>query len=136
MRNPLRRSRGQEGAGTPQAGAVDTRTPAEVGADVLREYRHPDSWIDGGSTGKPHLLGRMVLLVEEIRLGGKGFVTPEQALSNAAAIRAWAGSVGLAPYLTFDRQPDNAPYVVVPEQYFQEPVLPQLQALAQPPEQA
>ncbi len=112
-------------------------SPTKVGADVLRQYQHPDGWIDGRSTGKPNLMGKMVLIVEEIRLGGMGFLTQEQALGNVAAIRAWAGSVGLGPqHLAFDHQPDMTPYVVVPEAYFQEPVLPQLQALVRPSEQA
>jgi hypothetical protein len=135
MKNPFRR----RGQGTAETGPIvviyEPLTPAEVGAEILARYQHPDSWADGRSTGKPHLIGKKVLKVEEIRLGGMAFVDEQTARDNAGAIRAWVGSVGLATYhVTFDQQYDKAPYVVVPEQYFEEPVLPHLQALARPEE--
>jgi hypothetical protein len=106
------------------------QTAAECGADIFRRYRHPESWKDGRSTGKPHLIGKTVLKVEEIRLGGGAFVRAEDARANAAAIRAFAQSAGLAPYqLTLDQTVDKAPYVVVPTQYFEIDVLPVLRAL-------
>lgn len=109
---------------------------AEMGGKLLGSYRHPDDWAEGNSTGKMHLIGRKILKVEEIRIGGMAFVSEEVAMANAEAIRAWAGSVGLKPFqLTLDQQRDKAPYVVVPQQYFEDPVLPLLQALPKPENQ-
>jgi hypothetical protein len=103
---------------------------AERGADILRRYRHPESWENGASTLKHHLAGKMVLKVEELRLGGDAFVNEEDARENAAAIRVFAQSAGLPPYkLTLDQVQGRAPYVVVPAQYFESEVLPILQAL-------
>jgi hypothetical protein len=106
---------------------------AERGGELLARYRHPGDWAEGNSTGKIHLIGQKILRVEEIRIGGMAFVSEETALANADAIRAWAGSVGLQPFqFMLDQQRDKAPYVMVPQQYFEVPVLPLLQALPKP----
>jgi hypothetical protein len=104
--------------------------PADLGAEILRRYRHPGSWKNGRDTSRVHLFGALVLKVEEIRLGGDAFVSEAAARSNAAAIMAWAASVGLPPYkLTIDHPLGKAPYVVVPKQYFQTDVLSELRKL-------
>ncbi len=127
MKNPLD---GQEDSTQVPS---EVTTPAETGATILARYQHPGDWVRGN---KPHLFGKMVLMTEEIRIGGMAFVDEKTARDNATAIRAWAGSVGLAPFqITIDQQTDKAPYVVVPEAHFANVVLPQLQALVQPQEQ-
>lgn len=94
-----------------------TTTPADRGADILRRYRHPESWENGASTLKHHLAGMMVLKIDEIRLGGGAFINEQDDRANAAAIRAFAHSAGLPPYkLTLDQVPGKAPYAVVPAQ--------------------
>lgn len=106
------------------------RRAAERGAEILRRYHHPESWEDGRLTGKPHLIGKKVLKVEEIRLGGMAFVSEQDARVNAAAIRAFAQSAGLPPYkLTLDQVQGKAPYVVVPDEYFESEILPILHGL-------
>lgn len=103
---------------------------AQNGAKILKRYKHPDSWKDGSSTGKAHLARKTVLKVEEIRLGGGAFVSRSEAVGNAKAIRAWAGSVGLSPAkFTIDQREGYAPYVVVDNDYFKSHVLPKLAKL-------
>ncbi len=93
---------------------------AQLGGDILRRYPL-EYWETGRSTGKAHHVGRRILKVEEIRFGGGAFVTPDEARTNVAAIRAWMASAGLKPYqILFDHQPDKAPYIMVPEAHFDE----------------
>ncbi|HXH26707.1 MAG TPA: hypothetical protein VNG90_02340 [Candidatus Acidoferrum sp.] len=100
-----------------------------IGKTVLAIYRHPDSW-KGGEGSRA---GSMVLKVEEIRVGGDAFVSKFDSDINAKAILAWAASVGIKPFqLTLTREQNKAPYVVVPNQYFTNDVLPHLQALTKP----
>ena len=103
------------------------------GAVILRQYRHPTDWEDGGQTGKQHLRGAKVLKVEEIRLGKLPFGIPPipTALAeySAQCIAAWARAVGLTPdQFRIDQQPDKAPYIYVPKIHWNR-VLPLLQQL-------
>lgn len=97
----------------------DHKKLAEHGGIILSHFRHPEDWRDGADTGKLNLMGTKVLKVELIRLGGGALVDPVGARLNASAIRAFALSRGLPPHmLTLEQVPDKVPYVVVPDQYF------------------
>lgn len=56
----------------------------ELGAAILKRYKHPDDWREGSGTGKPHLVHTMVLKVEDIRLGGQAYVDEAAARLSAA----------------------------------------------------
>jgi len=95
-------------------------TEINRGASIMRRYNDPTRWVDG-ATVHPALRGKMVVRIPEAEVQGDN--TQALVFANVAAIEAWAEHVKLLPHMPnhlIMNLPDNAAYMVVPKQHWQQ----------------
>lgn len=71
-------------------GSDNYPSPTAKGAEILRRYTR-SSWKDGTD----RFFGKMVLTVEELRVGGTSKISMQEAFHNAGSISVCLESIGL-----------------------------------------
>lgn len=114
---------------TQRSAPISDAELSKLGAEILGNYNHPDSWTHGrAQSTAPMFATSMVLRVNEAALNGTTYLSDEQSRLNGHAIRVFIATLGLNPFdIYLDQRPGFAPYLVVPRSRWNH-VLPILRA--------